>query len=133
MNMLLIGGLIGFLSAIGKDLLLERTKNKKKEIEFKKQKLEEVFVLMSIISKETIKPLELRNSLNNADIKVPMILRFYFPKLYQKYIIFLKEYEKINNIFLSKKIPIAKDGVDFNKAYQSFLQEIVKESHHLNC
>lgn len=38
MNMLLLGGIIGFLSAIGKDLLLERSKNKKKEIELKKTK-----------------------------------------------------------------------------------------------
>ncbi|MEA3387488.1 MAG: hypothetical protein U9Q66_03815 [Patescibacteria group bacterium] len=88
---------------------------------------------MAIISKETIKPFELRNSLNDADAKVPMILRFYFPKLYQEYIIFLKEYEKLNNIFLSKEIPTGDDGVNFNKAYQLFLQEIVKESHLLNC
>jgi hypothetical protein len=56
LELLLVGGLIGFLSAIGKDYLLEQKKQLAKEKTFKRQKLEEVFVLMSNFFKSSLVP-----------------------------------------------------------------------------
>ena len=49
---ILIGGAIGFMSAIAKDFLLENKKSKEKKLQFKKEKLEEIFLLIGRISKE---------------------------------------------------------------------------------
>ena len=59
---LLAGGIIGFISAIGKDLILEKNKNKTKVKDFKRQKLEEIFILMDRVRQEIIKPLKYKNS-----------------------------------------------------------------------
>ena len=90
------GGLIGFLSAVGKDFILEKTKNKTKQKDFKRQKLEEIFILMDKVSQETIKPLKYKNSLDGVGAKLGMIIRFYFPELKNDYHKFLKIFQEIS-------------------------------------
>ncbi len=91
-----IGGLIGFLSAIGKDFILENTKNKVKIKSFKREKLVEVFILMDKVTQETIKPLKYKNSLDGVGAKLGMIIRFYFPELNEDYNKFLQIFQKIS-------------------------------------
>lgn len=88
-----LGGLIGFLSAVGKDLLLERSKNITKTKDFKRQKLEEIFILMDKLSQETIKPLKYKGSLDGVGAKLGMIIRFYFPELNTDYKQFLQVFQ----------------------------------------
>ena len=126
-----IGGLIGFLSAIGKDYLLEKSKNEIKIKDFKRQKLEEVFILMDKVSQETIKPLEYKNSLDGVGAKLGMIIRFYFPELKADYHQFLEVYKNTSlkimkfdeNIHLSKEEMMA-----FYEAHRIFIDKVVKES-----
>ena len=63
---LVMGGLIGFLSAVGKDFLTEHNRNKIKIKDFKRQKLEEIFILMDKVTQETIKPLKYKKSLDGV-------------------------------------------------------------------
>jgi len=117
------GGLIGFLSAVGKDFILEKTKNKTKQKDFKRQKLEEIFILMDKVSQETIKPLKYKNSLDGVGAKLGMIIRFYFPELKNDYYKFLKVFQK-----LSQKTITTEEIETYFKAHQVFINKIVEES-----
>lgn len=68
--LLLVGGLIGFIASIAKDYLVEKTKKKYKDIDFKREKLEELFILVSRNFNESIKPIELRNNIEDKGILV---------------------------------------------------------------
>ena len=126
-----IGGLIGFLSAIGKDYLLEKTKNEIKIKDFKRQKLEEVFILMDKVSQETIKPLKYKNSLDGVGAKLGMTIRFYFPELKTDYHQFLEIFQSTSqktmtfdeNVHLSKEEMMA-----FYEAHSIFIDKVVVES-----
>jgi hypothetical protein len=126
-----IGGLIGFLSAVGKDFLLENSKNKIKTKEFKKQKLEEIFILMDKVSQESLKPLKYKSSLDGVGAKLGMTIRFYFPDLNQDYQTFLKVYQEITQktMTMDDKINLSQEDINtFYKAYSLFLDKIVLES-----
>jgi hypothetical protein len=126
-----IGGLVGFLSAIGKDIIIENKKNGAKLKEFKRQKLEEIFILMDKVSQETIKPLKYKNSLDGVGAKLGMIIRFYFPELNNDYHIFLKVFQKISQktITLDENISLTTEEIaTYYKAHQVFINKIVKES-----
>lgn len=126
-----LGGLIGFLSAIGKDLLLEKSKNIIKTKDFKRQKLEEIFILMDKVSQETIKPLKYKGSLDGVGAKLGMIVRFYFPELNTDYKQFLQVFQSTSqktmtydeNISLSQEEILA-----YYEAHRIFIDKVVKES-----
>ncbi|MGB5965659.1 MAG: hypothetical protein WBF77_09050 [Sulfurimonadaceae bacterium] len=126
-----LGGLIGFLSAIGKDLLLEKSKNIIKTKDFKRQKLEEIFILMDKVSQETIKPLKYKGSLDGVGAKLGMIVRFYFPELNTDYKQFLQVFQSTvqktmtydENISLSQEEILA-----YYEAHRIFIDKVVKES-----
>jgi hypothetical protein len=126
-----IGGLIGFVSAIGKDFLLERSKNQIKNKDFKRQKLEEVFLLMDQITRETIKPLKYKGSLDGVGARLGMIINFYFPELkpdYDQFIeIFQSTYQKTitsgENTMLSPE-----EIFTYYEAHKKFINTIIKES-----
>ena len=126
-----IGGLIGFLSAIGKDLILENNKNKVKVKNFKRQKLEEIFILMDKISQETIKPLKYKNSLDGVGAKLGMIIRFYFPELNDDYHKFLQVFQEVSQKTITldeDKILTQEEITAYFKAHQIFINKIVEES-----
>ena len=128
---LLIGGVIGFLSAVGKDFILENKKSKDKLKEFKRQKLEEVFVLMDKIAQETIKPLKYKNSLDRIGAKLGMIIRFYFPELGSDYHHFLKVFQNISQKTLTLDVHVSlteEEIATYYKAHQDFINKIVEES-----
>jgi hypothetical protein len=126
-----IGGLIGFLSAIGKDFLLEQSKNKIKTKDFKREKLEEIFILMDKVSQESLKPLKYKGSLDGIGAKLGMTIRFYFPDLNKDYQDFLKVFQDVTQktITLDDKINLTEEDIKmFYTAYGLFIDKIVLES-----
>jgi hypothetical protein len=126
-----IGGLIGFLSAIGKDFLLESSNNKNKIKEFKKEKLEEIFILMDKVFQESLLPLKYKGSLDGIGARLGMIIRFYFPDLLQDYQKFVKVYANVmwKTMQLDDKINLSEeDRSTFYEAHKLFIDKIVLES-----
>ncbi|MCK9373097.1 MAG: hypothetical protein M0P91_07850 [Sulfuricurvum sp.] len=128
---LILGGLIGFLSAIGKDLLLEKKKNQIKIKDFKRQKLEEIFLLMDQVTREAIKPLKYKDSLDGVGAKLGMIIRFYFPELntsYDQFIqVFLSTSQK--TMTYDDKISLSQEEIlAYYEAHRIFLDKVVQEA-----
>ncbi len=128
---LLMGGLLGFLSAIGKDFFLEKSKNKVKNKDFKRQKLEEIFILMDKVSQETIKPLRYKGSLEGVGAKIGMLVRFYFPHLNDDYNKFIKVFEKtsLRTFELDERESLSTEEItSYYEAHRLFINEVVTES-----
>lgn len=126
-----LGGLIGFLSAVGKDLLLERSKHITKTKDFKRQKLEEVFILMDKLSQETIKPLKYKGSLDGVGAKLGMIIRFYFPELNTDYKQFLQVFQSTSQKTMTydESISLSQEEImAYYEAHRIFIDKVVKES-----
>jgi hypothetical protein len=126
-----IGGLIGFLSAIGKDFFLEHNKNKVKIKDFKRQKLEEIFILMDKVTQETIKPLKYKKSLDGVGAKLGMIIRFYFPELNEDYKEFLQIFQKISQktITLDENVTLSTHEItSYYEVHRVFINKVVEES-----
>lgn len=126
-----IGGIIGFLSAVGKDFLLEKSKNKIKTREFKQQKLEEVFVLLDKVCQESLKPLKYKSSLDGVGAKLGMTIRFYFPDLIKDYRDFLKVFQDTTQktMSLDDQINLSDEDIKtFYEAYGLLIDKIVLES-----
>lgn len=126
-----IGGLIGFASAIGKDLLLEKSKNKIKIKDFKRQKLEEIFLLMDQLTREATKPLKYKGSLDGVGAKLGMIIRFYFPELntdYDQFIqVFLRTSQK--TMTYNESISLSQEEIStYYEAHRSFINKVVQKS-----
>jgi len=128
--MLIVGALIGFLAAVGKDALLENKKNIQKEKEFKKQKLEEAFELANFTFVNNIKPLEIRESDGGHNgAKLSMIIRFYFPSLDAELKLFVDGVVAINKIFdIKNDTSIESEFTVFANIYRKFSAKIVEES-----
>jgi hypothetical protein len=94
-----IGGFIGFISAIGKDWLIENKKQKNKKQEFKKEKLEEIYILIYKIFKSSIDPTIKSLNIEYDDAKLSMLIKFYFPNLEEQ---FNKYIQVVSNINLNK-------------------------------
>lgn len=128
--LLILGAIIGFIASIMKDYFAEKTKNKYKDLEFKKEKLEELFILVSRTFNETLKPLDLRNNLDkDSGAKTAMIIRFYFPHLFKDYQDFLQNYSIINQKIVENYKSIQPEDFNhFTKEYQKFLKVLETES-----
>jgi hypothetical protein len=99
--------------------------------EFKKEKLEEIFILMDKVSQESLKPLKYKGSLDGVGAKLGMTIRFYFPDLNQDYQKFLKVYQNVTQktMTLDDKINLSQEDIStFYKAYGLFIDKIVLES-----
>jgi hypothetical protein len=104
---LLVGGLIGFLSASAKDFLLEQNKTRNKMKEFKRTKLEEIFLMAEQITQESSKPLGIREPIDGLGAKLGMTIRFYFPEL-------VKDYQTFLNVLLEanqKSMQLNKESI----------------------
>lgn len=126
---LLVGGLLGFLSAIGKDFLLEKSKNKLKTKNFKRQKLEEIFILMDKVSQEAVKPLLYKDSLDGAGAKIAMLVRFYFPELNEGYNKYIQVFQATAlKTFRLDETLSAEELTKYYDAHRLFINELVAES-----
>jgi hypothetical protein len=129
--LLILGAIIGFIASIAKDYFVEKTKKKYKDIDFKREKLEELFILASRIFNESIKPIELRNKIEDKDAgaKVGLIIRFYFPSIHKNYQEYLNAYIIINQKTMSDYKSVSIDELsNFTKEYQKFLNILELES-----
>lgn len=129
--LLILGAVIGFIASIAKDYFVEKTKKKYKDIDFKREKLEELFILASRIFDESIKPISLRNKIEDKDTgaKAGLIVRFYFPSILKNYQEYLAEYSKINKKIMSDYKSVSDDELSvFTKEYQKFLDILELES-----
>lgn len=126
-----IGGLIGFMSAVGKDFLLENSKNKAKLKDFKRQKLEEIFMIMDKISQEAVKPLKLKNQPDGIGSKLGMLIRFYFPELQDDYSKFLQVFQATAQKTMSydeNAVLTVDEMKNYYEAHREFLNRVVKVS-----
>ena len=126
---IVLGGFIGFISATGKDILVEKNKAQIKIKELKRQKLEEAFLIADVIFKESIKPLIAKGSLSDGS-KLGMIIRFYFPNLQSDYDTFYNDIMRITLKTISiEEVKLTQaEIIECGQAYEKFLACIVKES-----
>ena len=125
--LLLVGGGIGFIASIAKDYFVEKTKKKYKDIDFKREKLEELFIMISKTCNESFKPIESRNYSGNEEysIKSSLITRFYFPSIHEKVERYIAAYIEFNK----KHKSFSNDEKEsFLKEYDEVIDIIVLES-----
>lgn len=129
-QLLFIGAVIGFLFSVLKDYFLENNKKKTKQKEFKREKLEEVFLLMNKIQNETLKPLQTKKSINEESAKLAMIIRFYFPDLKEDFNTFLITFSETSMKTIEVKEINHNEQyiIKFLYEYSEFLKKIVLES-----
>lgn len=129
-KLLFIGAVIGFLFSVLKDYFVENNKKKIKQKEFKREKLEEVFMLMNKIQSETLKPLQTKKSISEEGARLAMIIRFYFPNLKEDFNVFLITFTDTNMKTIKIKEIDQNDEyvTKFFYEYSEFLNKIVLES-----
>ncbi|MCG3708044.1 hypothetical protein [Aliarcobacter butzleri] len=129
--LLILGAVIGFIASIAKDYFVEKTKKKYKDIDFKREKLEELFILISRTYIESINPLELRNKIEDKDAgaKAGLISRFYFPSIFKNYQEYINACLVINQKTMNDYKSVSIDELtNFTKEYQKFLNILELES-----
>ncbi|EFU70563.1 conserved hypothetical protein [Aliarcobacter butzleri JV22] len=147
--LLILGAVIGFIASIAKDYFVEKTKKKNKDIELKREKAEELYILLEkcrdsffIICNDLIPVLKkdiryteyldknIKVSIENYNFsRMEMLLKIYFKELYPKYKIVKKQMEefyKIENKFALEK---QQDNLEENKKNLSLL---LNESLNIN-
>jgi len=129
--LLILGAVIGFIASIAKDYFVEKTKKKYKDIDFKREKLEELFILISRTYIESINPLELRSKIEDKDAgaKAGLISRFYFPSIFKNYQEYINACLVINQKTMNDYKSVSIDELtNFTKEYQKFLNILELES-----
>ena len=121
--LLLVGGVIGFIASILKDYFVEKTKRKYKEIELKREKAEEVYILLekwanSFFNRSNYLTLVMKKNISYNEyldyivenptkvdfIRIEMLLKIYFKDMLPSYELILKQRGEINDIIdLHKK------------------------------
>ncbi|WP_419770436.1 MAG: hypothetical protein ACNI3C_01210 [Candidatus Marinarcus sp.] len=148
--LLLAGGIIGFVASILKDFFLEKTKKKYKEIELKRNKLEELYIEIdnwfnyySLNSAMFIQRLEgnsISNSLSEERdkkfvydlIKIEMIISIYLEILISDYNTILSKWDELNEFQAKNKGSSYKEEYitlnnHFTNQVKNFKMKIVKE------
>jgi len=72
-----IGGILTFFFTWFKDLKIEKQKQKESEKQFKREKLEELFILLNQYNTNMIKPLIIQKN-DIEQERLSMLIRFYF-------------------------------------------------------
>lgn len=121
--LLLVGGIIGFIASIAKDYFVEKTKRKYKEIELKREKAEELYILLekwanSFFNRSSYLTLVMKKNISYNEyldyivenpskvdfIRIEMLLKIYFKNMLPSYELILKQRDEINDIMdLHKK------------------------------
>jgi len=85
-----VGAIIGFALSLAKDWLMESKKQKEKEKQFKREKLERAFMILEDFNNKvtSIEPISLREGEYNSN-ELNMIIRFYFDDIYKEYSTYL--------------------------------------------
>jgi hypothetical protein len=127
-GMLILGAIIGFLVSIAKDWLMENRKDKEKKKQFKREKLEEIFVLLDKVNQNALNPIQLYDeSVETA--KLTMMIRFYFPDtLHEVYKDFLSNYTEVHHVKLAGQNYMDKYMQNLSKVYSDFCSKLTEES-----
>ena len=127
--MLVIGATIGFIASIAKDWLVEYRKDKAKKKQFKREKLEEIFILLYKFNQNIMM---LNHTYDyNDEARLAMIIRFYLHDAFSTdWSIFVRACLEVNNIKLA-----GQNHVDIyiymekcSKKYSNLCNMIVSES-----
>ena len=136
---ILAGGLVGFLVAIGKDWLIESKKQKEKARQLRREKLEELYMLVSHwsiallgngisllavmqnkLSYNQYLDILIEKNVSHDFHRIEMILDIYAPDLHIVYKKLLEARTDLNNIENEHKLVYTDgniDGVGFIKSY----------------
>lgn len=102
----IVGGLISFISITGKDWLIENKKEKEKGRQFKREKIEEIYMISKKMNDFMSLSMDYKIDANFADpTKLQMNVNLYFlDELGKEINVFLLDYEKailekMNNTF----------------------------------
>ncbi len=121
------GGVIGLVVALAKDWFLENKKQKEKEKQFKREKLEKAFMILNDYQNK-ITSLELVGLSDGKydSLELTMIIKFYFPNLE----IFFGEYVVMTTEFsLKLKLDRETEGIEkIYKKYGEMCKLLVEES-----
>lgn len=138
----MIGGLIGFFAAVGKDLIVKWIDNKKEMKKFHREKIEEIFRLVDKASDELVRlPTRMVDSntqvsydFDDCSSRLAMLIQFYAPNLEVNYHEYLMTY-KNTHMYLIDMVSKQNDGSDFItimsqyfEKYKAFKQMIRDEA-----
>lgn len=123
---LLSGAFIGFLVSIVKDYISENRKIKVKDKEFKRNKIEETFILLEKTYGNTFHSQDNIYSLEFDINKLRMLIEFYFPNLSDDY----RRFYNVYYSFVLKKNSAQKNfqARDLEFEFLVFKNKIIEES-----
>ena len=128
--LLIVGAFIGFVLSVAKDFLMENKKQKEKHKQLKREKLEEIFVLVDKLNQNAIKSLEYIENIETA--RLSLLIRFYFPQFNDNYKKFAEEYIKIGQLKLEQKEYLPEYVNKLSVSTQKLLNLMVEESKKYN-
>ncbi|MFW3344723.1 hypothetical protein ACN9K5_00770 [Aliarcobacter butzleri] len=140
--LLILGAVIGFITAILKDILVERTKKKNKYIELKREKAEEVYILLekwanSFFNRSNYLTLVMKKNISYNEyldyivenptkvdfICIEMLLKIYFKDMLPSYELILKQRDEINDIIALHKKEYQNGCFDGNIYIEPLMRE----------
>ena len=125
-TLLVVGALIGFILSIIKDILLENKKKKIKDKEFKRERLEELFKLLSELNENIILPIEFYEKMDSSRISI--LIRFYFPQFHSEFKNFLMHYQKVQLLKLKEEEYTGTHMNNLMESVRALFTLIVEES-----
>jgi hypothetical protein len=151
--LLLVGGVIGFIASIAKDYFVEKTKRKYKEIELKREKAEELYILLEkwanffffqknhlvlvmnghIDYNEYLDYIINEGEKNKVDFKrIDMIINIYFDKLLSFDEKVRKQMEIVNDIEYEYKKEYENGNIDGKQYINLLLSETLKTTESID-
>jgi hypothetical protein len=149
--LLLFGGVIGFFVSIAKDYFIEKTKRKHKEIELKRGKAEELYILLEkwsnkffsnsnhleLVMKGSITYNEyldyiIEDSDSTEYLRIEMLIKIYFKDLFHLYEKVLKQRENINNVQYLYKEEYKVGNLEGSKYIDPLMVETLKINKYID-
>ena len=121
---------LGYLAKAFVDSRMENKKQKEKEKQFKREKLEEIFSLLDKVNKNAMNPIQLYDA-NVDSTKLTMLIRFYFPNINDEYQKFVNEYVEVGRIKSNGENHVDAYMNVLAKSYRLLCNKIVEESKRL--
>lgn len=127
--LLVIGAIIGFVVSLAKDWVMEGKKQKERSKQSKREKLEEIFILVSKLHKDYFKPIGFMDNIEAE--RLSMLIRFDFPSLENQHNKFIDGMLEITRLKLKEEDHLAFYFGEFHDYVREFVNAIVKESKNI--
>lgn len=145
--LLILGAIVGFFASIAKDYFSEKTKRKYKEIEIRREKAEELYLLLeswsnAFFSRNSMLILVMKNEITYNDYldnfieegkkrnvnykRIDMLINLYFKSLLPHYLEILKQRDIIADIESIHKKEYKKGNINGQKFIKLFNDETIK-------